>query len=628
MVTGQRKYKDNKVESKIAVGGKRKQRIKLSIVIPIIALAILSALIFINGRGTSSGEIAVEFTAQLLEGDNSSTQGENTLVARKEALLTFRLKDNKTGQLVYGLSPEIGFYPDENVEISLAKVQLFVLNSERGTIEVLDTFGGYDPRPASVKGMGTMTSKVIRLKGSPNQKVTDMVAGRYGDYLYITLPGENQVAIVNTMTHEVLKYIDAGSMPSRMFLQPRSKFLWVSNEGFGGGVGIIDTVNNTLAKTIETGKGYHQVAFSPEFAYVTNSYYNTVSVIRLSDLAKLEDIKVRETPYGIDYSNASGEVYVTNVLSGTVTVIDASTRSIKKHIPLSMGIELIKFSPDGRRGVVLDKHANTAYIIDAATSSIIKTVKTGEAPGAVGFIEEYALVRNTYSNDVTYISMDNPDVSNNELVGGAPPLNVTLRSLQTTPYGDEVVITSPEDTRIYFMHKMNGEPMVMNSATVEYGSNAVAIVENKLHETSPGTYQQYIILDREGSYDVEFRSGKINATFKIEVLPDRTTGFQTAALFNKTFITGGTSTLQYRITSRKTGLSEENLTDLIFVVIKPGKGAWTKRLPSRHIGNGTYEAKIAFPEEGEYIVTLASGTLSSRGYETAYDYVKVKNATT
>ncbi len=613
---------------------KQRSNIKLFIILLVSVLAVLSVLIFMGNR--EAGGIDVEFTTQMLDNDNSTQ--ENYLVAGKEALLTFRLKDNKTGKPVLEPDPEINFYiPGEynpitehqhfggyslTNELNMAKLQLFVLNSERGTIEVLDTFGGYDPRPQAIKDTGTMTSKVIRLKGS----ATDLLAGRYGDYLYATLPGEDQVAAVNTISYEV-KYIDAGDNPEQMFLQPRSNYLWVSNSD---GVSIIDTASNTPVGTIETGKGHHEIAFSRQNAYVTNSQYNTVSVIHLDNLKKLGDISVQRVPYGIDYSYVSNEVYVANSVSGTLSVINAETNSIKKHIPLSAGIEIVRLSPKGESGVVLNKYENSAYIIDAATGSIVKTVKTGEMPSSVAFMEEYALVRNTYSNDVTYISMLNPEISNNELIGTQPPLNATQRSLQTNSYGDEVVVTSPRDGGIYFMHKMEDEPMVMGSARVEFGSDAVAIVENKIHETSPGVYQQYIKLNREGSYVVEFRTQRINTSFKIDVLPDLTRGIIVTALFNNTtFVPGIPSVLQYQIIDGKTGKPDENISDLVYIVIKPSssKAVWTKRIPSRHTGGGIYEAKITFPDEGDYMVTLSSNILSRKGYGTAYDYVTVRTNT-
>ena len=520
---------------------KKRRYLKLFIIVLTGVLAILSAMIFISSRVESRGGITVEFTTGILNKDENNSQGENYLVAGKDAIITFRLTDRSTGQPISGLNPEITFstsetgesvaehrhfsaYPVIQGELSLPKIQLFVLNSENGTI--------------AVQG----TSDVIKLKGS---RVSDMVVGRFGDYVYAALMNESEVAVVDAIGHEVVKYIDVGMMPGGMFFQPESRYLWVSNSG---SVSIIDTDANILARTIETGKGYHQVAFSPENAYITNSGSDTVTVIRLSDLTKQGDIDVQRAPYGIDYSNVSDEVYVTNILQGTVTVIDAGTNKVKGHIPLGKGIEIIRFSPGGLLGVVLDQHSNTAYIIDSINRSHIKTVKTGEAPSDIIFMNEYALIRDTYSSDLTYVRLDGDIVSNDAIIGSQPSLTWMPHSFMITPYGDEAVVTSPREGKIWFIHKTDVEVAAINSVTVEYGSDAVAIVESKLHETQPGIYQQYIKLDRKGPYDIKFRTQKktpylntgINASFKIEVLPDQKS------------VPSGTPS-QYSITDRKTG---------------------------------------------------------------------------
>jgi len=501
---------------------RKKQHVKLFIIVLLSVLVILSAVIFISSRVAPQGSITVEFTTRIMNTGENNTQEENYLVAGKDALITFRLIDKSTGQPISGLNPENTFsssetgervaqhrhfsaYPDTKSELGLPQIQLFVLNSERGTI--------------AVQG----TSVVIKLKGS---RVSDMVAGRFGDYVYASLLNDSQVAVVDAIRHEVATYIDVGTMPRSMFLQPESKYLWVSSEGK---VSIIDTDNNVLARTIETGRGYHQVAFSPENAYITNSGNDTVTVIQLSDLAKQRDIEVQRAPFGIDYSNVSDEVYVANRVQGTVTVIDAGTHEIKEHIPLGIGVELIRFSPDGRMAVVLNQHENSAYIIDSMNRSRIKTVKTGEAPNDIIFMNEFALIRASYTSDLTYVRLDRAIISNEAVIGTQPSLTWMPHSLMITPYGDEAVVTSPGEGKIWIIHKTDYEVVPVNSVPVEYGSDAVAVVESKLHETKPGLYQQYIKLDRPGPYDIKFRSQQINATFTIEVLPepaltDRITG--------------------------------------------------------------------------------------------------------
>ncbi len=530
---------------------KSRQRIRLFIIVLISVLTVLSVAIFISSRVASQGSITVDFTTSILNKDENNTQEENYLVAGKDAIITFKLIDGSTGQPISGLNPEVTFSSLETgesvavhrhfstsqvikSELSLPKIQLFVLNSERGTI--------------AVQG----TSEVIKLKGS---RVSDMVADRFGDYVYATLMNESQVAVADAISHKVVKYIDVGTMPGGMFLPTESRYLWVTGEG---SVSIIDTDRNILVRTIETGKGHHQVAFSPENAYVTNSGSDTVTVIRLSDLTKQKDIEVQRAPYGIDYSNASDEVYVTNILQGTVTIIDAGTNKIKEHIPFSKGIEIIRFSPDGHLGVVLNQHANVAYVIDSLNRSFIKTVRTGEAPNDIVFINQYALIRDSYSSDLTIIRLDRLYLSNNAEIGSKPSLTWMPHSLITIPYGDEAVATSPREGKVWFVQKTKIDVAAINSASVEYGSDAVAVVESKLHETDPGIYRQYIKLDRTGSYDINFRTQKtgINATFKIEVLPDQES------------VTPGRPQ-QYSITERKTSAA-------ILTVDKSGVGNYTR----------------------------------------------------
>ena len=102
------KEKNKEAELKIAREEKRKKRMKLAVILPTIALAILSIQIFLDSRASSQGDISVEFMTLILEGDNS-TEGVNELVVGKEALLTFRTKDRKTGQPISGLDPDISF---------------------------------------------------------------------------------------------------------------------------------------------------------------------------------------------------------------------------------------------------------------------------------------------------------------------------------------------------------------------------------------------------------------------------------------------------------------------------------------------------------------------------------------
>ena len=92
-----------------------------------------------------------------------------------------------------------------------------------------------------------------------------------------------------------------------------------------------------LVSLIEVGKNPQEVALSSDYAFVTNQEDDTVSVIDLSSLVKVTDISVGEEPFSLVlYTDANGVdryMYVGNVVSNTISIIDISTLSVAATYP-------------------------------------------------------------------------------------------------------------------------------------------------------------------------------------------------------------------------------------------------------------------------------------------------------
>jgi|GEM_PF-3947457 len=73
-------------------------------------------------------------------------------------------------------------------------------------------------------------------------------------------------------------------------------------------------------------------------------------------------------------------IYVANFWGGTVSVIDVSSLSVKKEIPVADGPRRIAFSPDGRKAFVACSEANQVVVINAETESVIKSIPVGLFP--------------------------------------------------------------------------------------------------------------------------------------------------------------------------------------------------------------------------------------------------------
>lgn len=124
-----------------------------------------------------------------------------------------------------------------------------------------------------------------------------------GKTLAVTLFAENAMAILDLETNESVK-VDVGFGPAQVYIGPDDKYAYVANQGTedkpSSSMSIVDLVSKTVVAEIETGKGAHGVVTSADgkFAYVTNMFENTVSIINLES-KEVSTIEVGEIPNGI-----------------------------------------------------------------------------------------------------------------------------------------------------------------------------------------------------------------------------------------------------------------------------------------------------------------------------------------
>ena len=118
-----------------------------------------------------------------------------------------------------------------------------------------------------------------------------------------------------------------------------------------------------------------------EFAYVSNTGSNTVSVLDLVNVRPDRVLQVGAEPSGITANPKRNEIYVVNSGSGTVAVINAETNQIVSTI----GVHKLPYSIDvdheGRLGYVANSGSNSVSVIDLARREQIAVVGTGEQPG-------------------------------------------------------------------------------------------------------------------------------------------------------------------------------------------------------------------------------------------------------
>lgn len=121
----------------------------------------------------------------------------------------------------------------------------------------------------------------INLPGSSNP--ANLAVSPDGQFVYIAIYFTNQIAVVDTASLAVTKYISVGSRPYAVVINQQGTFAYVTNYD-SGSVSVIDTRRHEVARTLPLGGGtVYGIALSPDGtrAYVCNTSKSRIAVMRI-----------------------------------------------------------------------------------------------------------------------------------------------------------------------------------------------------------------------------------------------------------------------------------------------------------------------------------------------------------
>lgn len=136
-------------------------------------------------------------------------------------------------------------------------------------------------------------------------------------FVVISLYDTKQLAVFDTATKTV-SYVDLpenAKGPIQMYATPDSRFVYIADQGYyfeqptGNRVFKIDLLTKNIVKEIPTGDAPHGVVVSPDgkFVYVTNLLTQDVSIIDTSTDTEIGRMTVGKMPNGISiWSRSSG----------------------------------------------------------------------------------------------------------------------------------------------------------------------------------------------------------------------------------------------------------------------------------------------------------------------------------
>ncbi len=219
---------------------------------------------------------------------------------------------------------------------------------------------------------------------------------------------EHTVSFIRCDTGETLKKLDMDKDPHEVIVTPDGATSYVAN-AVGKTVAVIDNAEMTVRETFT----------HPEFAFphgvdldddgnlwLASTVANKVFVISTPDHQFLDVIPTGQRfSHMIAFTPDKKLVYVPNIASNTITIIDVATRKVVKHLLVGNGPEGVAVHPGGEFVYVAAQHEDLVQVFSTSTHEMIARESIGSLPVRMAFTVDgrYAFVPNRYSKDVSVL---------------------------------------------------------------------------------------------------------------------------------------------------------------------------------------------------------------------------------
>jgi YVTN family beta-propeller protein len=326
---------------------------------------------------------------------------------------------------------------------------------------------------------------------------------------------------VSTANHTVTNTVgDSGAAGQSVgtFIRPVPPLALVTNET-ANNVTVIDTTTaKPIGAPINLVDVIAGIAIAPDrnTAYVAVLGSSSLAVLDLTTSPPLSTGTIQiagGSPFGVAVTPDGAKAYVTNVLAGTVSVIDAGIDTVSGS-PITVGNapEGIAITPDGKAAYVANVDDGTVSVINTATNTVSATFFTGTSAINTPMSNGVAA---SPDGTVVYVASTGEGIVS--VISTASQAVVTAIVVGRAPTG---VAFSPDSTRAYVTNSADGTVSIINTAT----HLATATVK-------VGRQPQAVAVTRDGTriYVTDFAAAtvsvisaaslKVTATIKTGVKP-------------------------------------------------------------------------------------------------------------
>lgn len=230
--------------------------------------------------------------------------------------------------------------------------------------------------------------------------------------LYILNKLSSSITVFDLQEGKEIKEIFIEIEPHEVTILRNPDRVIISNYGapnvIGKGITVINGISNKIIKTIELKEslrphGLITIAQSDKVGVVTDVGNDLLILNVKTGIIEKKISTKQEMSHLLVGHPKRPLVYVTNVNSNSLSVIDIEKEKVIKIIPSGLGTEGIDISPDGLEVWVTNSQENSIDIIDTETNRLVKSIDTGEEPLRLKFSVDgkYCLVTNALAGTIS-----------------------------------------------------------------------------------------------------------------------------------------------------------------------------------------------------------------------------------
>jgi YVTN family beta-propeller protein len=330
-------------------------------------------------------------------------------------------------------------YAMRSVVLRAALTAALLTTAAFGQVRILQTNSGGD----NIHVIDPATNKVVgEIKGLPANH--GAIGSPDGTRIYVSVEGNNTLAVVDAKTLAVIKSIPLMARPNNLTITKDGKKVYVAIAALPGAVEVIDTTSLASVKTIPTNGAEHNVYVTPDGKYLAAGSVGgrNVTIIDTRTDEKVWSLfqeGVRPMAFDTNPDGSTRNMYVQLSNYHGVVVVDFAKRQETARIPMpevdpeKRNKGQINAAPTHGLGVTPDNKLlfscsrlnSHVYVYSIPDMKLVGDIEVGHDPDWITFSPDSktAYVASAGTDSVSIV-----DVASRKQVGSIPVGKVPKRN--------------------------------------------------------------------------------------------------------------------------------------------------------------------------------------------------------